>query len=340
MIILYENINEENNADTLDSKQSGKENCNLMSFEEFKNNIISDSRIKELSDTEDIKIHTISTSSKPYKGMTLQTKSNNATPTINLNMYYDLYKNGVELNDIIDEIVDVYNRNPGFDATYISKQFENKEWVLENLCCRLLPKDRSNDENIFKEWQDLIIDLYIDATSFINSNCISTIRLSKGLLKMSGLENMNTDELIEIAMKNVKMNCYMFPLACALSAFDNEKYNVDVNELENYTSMEYTGYVLTTKNKMYGAVMFLSHESVLEDYSNIFQSDIAIIPSSLHEVLLLPITGNEEIRILNSMVKEVNQEGVEPDDILSDHIYIYNRKDKTITSALSFDISA
>ena len=40
MIILYENINEENNADTLDSKQSGKENCNLMSFEEFKNNII------------------------------------------------------------------------------------------------------------------------------------------------------------------------------------------------------------------------------------------------------------------------------------------------------------
>lgn len=340
MIILYENINEENNADTLDSKQSEKENCNLMGFEEFKNNIISDSRIKELSDTEDIKIYTISTSSKPYKGMTLQTKSNNATPTINLNMYYDLYKNGVELSDIIDEIVEVYNRNPGFDATYISKQFENKEWILENLRCRLLPKDRSNDTNIFKEWEDLIIDLYIDTTSIINSHCISTVRLSKGLLKMSGLENMSIDELIEIAMKNVKKNCYMFPLACTLSAFDNEDHNVEISELENYMSSEYPENVVTSKCKMYGSIMFLANKSILEEYSNFFHSDVAIIPSSIHEVLLQPIRDYEDIKVLNNMVKEVNQECVEPDDVLSDHIYIYDRKDKTITSALSFDISA
>ncbi len=340
MIILYENINEENNADTLDSKQSGKENCNLMSFEEFKNNIISDSRIKELSDTEDIKIHTISTSSKPYKGMTLQTKSNNATPTINLNMYYDLYKNGVELNDIIDEIVEVYNRNPGFDATYISKQLENKEWFLENLCCRLLPKDRSNDENIFKEWQDLIIDLYIDATSIINSHCISTIRLTKGLIKMSGLENMDIDELIEIAMNNLKTNYYMYPLADSFSAFDNKNANVEVDQLINNIYSNYPEFIVTSKSKMYGSIMFLANESILKEYANIFQSDVAIIPSSVHEVLLRPIIDNGDIRILNNMVKEVNQEGVEPNDILSDHIYIYNRKDKTITSALSFDISA
>ena len=61
--------------------------------------------------------------------------------------------------------------------------------------------------------------------------------------------------------------------------------------------------------------------------------DLFILPSSIHEVILVPARTGICKRELDQMVKEVNQEAVDPEEILSDHAYYYHRKEDQIRMA-------
>ena len=57
---------------------------------------------------------------------------------------------------------------------------------------------------------------------------------------------------------------------------------------------------------------------------------VVVLPSSIHEVLILPDNGFFEVPALNEMVKEVNETQVPDEDILSDHVYYYDRKERRL----------
>ncbi len=59
-------------------------------------------------------------------------------------------------------------------------------------------------------------------------------------------------------------------------------------------------------------------------------SDLFILPSSIHEVLLLPDTGNEDSGELKKMVSEVNRSYVAAEEVLSDTLYRYDRAGKRV----------
>lgn len=91
-------------------------------------------------------------------------------------------------------------------------------------------------------------------------------------------------------------------------------------------------YVLTNRDKINGAsVMFYRNGTLLDDYVKQFQSTsknvegIYILPSSMHEVLLIP--DNKALSIdenaLVSMVREVNRTQVAESEVLSDNIFYY-----------------
>ena len=63
--------------------------------------------------------------------------------------------------------------------------------------------------------------------------------------------------------------------------------------------------------------------------------DLFILPSSVHELLLVPDTGNTNMSVsdLTNMVKEVNATQLAPDEILSDNVYYYDRSQKKLMFA-------
>ena len=69
-------------------------------------------------------------------------------------------------------------------------------------------------------------------------------------------------------------------------------------------------------------------EPLLKEFTQKFDSDLIIIPSSVHELLLVPVydLSDADISFANEMVRTVNQEHLNPMEILSDHVYLY-RKD-------------
>ncbi len=84
-------------------------------------------------------------------------------------------------------------------------------------------------------------------------------------------------------------------------------------------------YVITNKDYIYGAVGILRTD-LLEGLSDILQCNFYILPSSLHEIILLADQEEKDTETLREMVREINREVVEKDEWLSDQVYYYRHK--------------
>lgn len=92
-------------------------------------------------------------------------------------------------------------------------------------------------------------------------------------------------------------------------------------------------YCLSSKKRWMGAWV-LAYPKILEKAAEaIGAEELYLLPSSCHEVLLLPKTGNEDAELLGRMVREVNQT-IQKEEVLSDHVYLFDRKcRKTVIAA-------
>ena len=84
-------------------------------------------------------------------------------------------------------------------------------------------------------------------------------------------------------------------------------------------------YVLTNRSKLNGAAGILS-PYIMEMVKDEIDSQIYIIPSSVHEVIILDKRAAEEDKVpyIVDMINEINRTEVSPDDKLSDHLYSYD----------------
>ena len=81
--------------------------------------------------------------------------------------------------------------------------------------------------------------------------------------------------------------------------------------------------IYTTNNKLFGAISML----FLENEKDIDEDGVYIIPSSIHEVILLPKKMCESEEYINNVISEVNNSSVEKQEVLSEHAYYYNKSD-------------
>ena len=86
-------------------------------------------------------------------------------------------------------------------------------------------------------------------------------------------------------------------------------------------------YVLTTEGKTWGAISMLNNKA-LSELANLLESDLFILPSSVHEVIIVPADNEESTETLQAMVADINRTHVDPEEVLSDHIYRYLRDTK------------
>ena len=83
-------------------------------------------------------------------------------------------------------------------------------------------------------------------------------------------------------------------------------------------------YVLSNTSGLHGACVML-YPNVLKKLADRLDRDLVILPSSIHEVLLLPYDENVVFDELADMVAAINHSDVPVEDRLSDHVYFYSR---------------
>lgn len=89
-------------------------------------------------------------------------------------------------------------------------------------------------------------------------------------------------------------------------------------------------YVAGNKSGLNGAAWLLQMNEVRK-LSKSLGNDLFILPSSIHEVIVVPFTNEISQNDLYQMVCDVNATQVAPEEFLSNNVYLYTMEDDTLT---------
>ena len=262
-------------------------------------------------------------------GLTIMEGGTNLSPTIYLNYFYETYQNGVEFSSILNTILHTYQSNKprGKIDTSFFTDYAN---VRSHIAYKLLHYERNRhllaDLPHFR-YLDLAIVFYCLVSSSPSGN--ATILIRKDHLRFWNISptqlfdaaKENTPRLLSYDLRNMNdlMEELLAPAHSTLSDPDIKKEDAAICPM----------YVLTNQNNLNGASCIL-YEHLLEHFADRLCCDLYILPSSIHEVILIPATSDTSYQELSQMVQEVNDTQVSPEEILSDHVYYFSRSSGSI----------
>ncbi len=248
-------------------------------------------------------------------GLTMLIQDENAVPTIYLEEYYEDYTKGKSIDQISDEVYDTYNRyrlKEQIDLSFLDLY----DSVRNRIFLKAINREK-NDELLkevpYKEFMDLALVPYF----FIEEGPFGT---ASALVKNDFLRiwGVGADRVINDAMSNMRENFdYEFvPMSELLSRMIEQKaLDEDGNEFM---------YVLAPKKWNFGAAL-MAVSDIMEKIAEQIQSDFFVLPSSIHEIIVVPAESDSNLSKMSEMVTEVNKTSVEDQDYLSDRAYYYQR---------------
>jgi len=253
-------------------------------------------------------------------------KNKNISPTIYLNEFYECYKEGVELELLAAEIVrrnNEYKLEESLDVSFFMDYKKAKSKIVFKLVNR--EKNIKLLEKIpYVDYMDLVIVFYYLAQDEVSGN--ATILIHNSHMKMWGV---TLEEVYKQARKNTPQ---LLPAAITGMKEIIMQMIGEGAEKEDLFEEEIPMYVMTNSMKMNGAAT-MAYPNVVRNFANAIGKNVYIIPSSVHEVILVPENGKEGYR-LNDMVREVNETQVDPKEVLADHVYYYDREENSIQSCV------
>ena len=101
---------------------------------------------------------------------------------------------------------------------------------------------------------------------------------------------------------------------------DREAASAMVNEMLGETP---DMYVITNEQGINGAASVLD-ETLMQKVTETVGEDFVILPSSVHECIVVPADCDMDIEEMKDMVKCVNADAVKPQERLSDNVYCYD----------------
>lgn len=270
--------------------------------------------------------HVIKNNGCEMDGLVIMEKGKDIAPTIYLDSFYELYTNGENIKNIIRQIEVIYEQNKNnvtFDVNFL-KHFDT---IKDKIVYKVV-NYRSNEKLLEQVPHKRILDLAVVFYCLLDNEYG---RSATALIYNNNLKNWNVtiDDVYKAALKNTP-DLLHSKISSMAALFEKCGVNVDGEEVDLKDYVPSDMYVLTNESKLNGAACIL-YENVLYDFAQKLGADLYILPSSVHEVILLPKLSMFEKDELVNMVKEVNTEGVAADEVLSDHVYEYNRTERLIT---------
>lgn len=258
-----------------------------------------------------------------YDGLVIMDPILNISPTIYLNPYYHRYLDGVSIEDIYEDILKTYRENRPLEDFDISL-FTDYEKAKERIVMKLVNAEKNKEllEIVpHIPYLDLAIIFLCSISDFMHEYATILIHTQH----MTHWE-VTTEDLYACAIANTPK---ILP-----PRLDNLH---DVFEYITHESLpfleELNSSILTNKIKVHGATCMI-YPNLLDEIATIYEDNLVIIPSSIHEVLVIPegnIGKEHTLTDFDSMIQEVNDTQLTDSEILSDHAYLYHRKTKEIT---------
>lgn len=237
----------------------------------------------------------------------------NITPNIYLEPFYERYEQGAELEDIVEQITECYQEYRVKEKIDMSF-FRSWETVKSRIAYKLINYDRNTEllgQIPHTKFLDLAKTFYVSV-----QECGGSILIYNSHLEMWGVDE---DELEAVANENTPDICP----SCLQSMKDVVRElmgNMDDEGEEIPMGM----LVLSNRNKVNGAAAIL-YPGNMQSIADRLQSDFYVLPSSVHETIILPAREGDNPEYLVEMVRGVNSSMVVEEEILGDNVYFYDR---------------
>lgn len=220
-----------------------------------------------------------------------------------------LFKNaeraGNNIGDIALEVIRIYEESK--DVHVDIKEILTAAYIYSHIYIGL---QRTSDEELVKresQFEGMEDYLYIEC-DFDNQK--GTIKCTSNIFKSAGVEEAKA---WESAMKNIIESSCIYNIETLLSEWaDYEREKDD----------EVPMYVITNRSKNKGAAS-IYNKKLLADIAQKYKTNkLVVLPSSIHEMIILPYEENMEMGVFNSMVEEINKTKVYEEEQLTNRAYV------------------
>lgn len=254
-------------------------------------------------------------------GVTISDPDINISPTIYLEEFYKQYQNGVHLLDIIQDIMDIY-KEVRFEHSWEIGELHKFDNIRQKVAYKLIHK-KDNAQLLqdvpYITYHDLAIVFFL--LMEISNSGSGTILITN---EMTRFWDVTVEDLYQVASINTP---HLLPadfkpmrtVVCEMLGTNCTEEDLADNHM----------YILTNTIRQFGATTIL-YKDILEDISNELRDDFYILPSSIHEVIILPRRYSPSPENLDEMIVEINETQVSLDEVLSDHAYYYSRLHKSL----------
>lgn len=267
-------------------------------------------------------------------------KEMNISPNIYLNGLHEAYEKGETFHDIMQEILHIYERSrmkESLDMSFFLDYGNMKEQVVYKVI------NRENNRELLQQapyfpFLDMAIVFYCHVQGKELEN--ATILIHNSHVR---LWNITEKMLYEDAKRNTPR--LLPPRLLTIEAMMQEIFMQDSQEhpgeddrkeedwlaaatervADSGDGKSAAMYVLGNRRKLFGAAAFL-YDGVLQGIAERLGCDFYLLPSSIHEMILVPDDGGQDPEELWKMVCEINATQVEPEEVLTDSIYHFSQK--------------
>lgn len=259
-------------------------------------------------------------------GLMLKGEEERVAPNFYLDRQFVEWMRGLcTLEDVAEKICHAYQEEIDKNSQLLTKIQFTWEEFRRGVFLRLVNKEKNAAllETIpHREFLDLALVYYYSVP--ISDEVVGTLVITKEHLEILQISE---EVLHQTAISNcdrfqpVKIRC-MEDLLYDLG----RKVGVEVHGAKNCHPYLF---VMTNSKGSFGAAALVFEEE-LECFSKRINSSFYVLPSSVHEVILVPACPDFSVDYFRSMVKEINETQVDATEVLSDNIYFYDKETKQL----------
>ncbi len=303
-----------------------------MAFQAFQTIIVSELRAR-MGDGYHFPIQKVpKNNGQLLSGLCIHRDGQKSAPTIYLDSFFRRYQKGVPLEDLVDEIIHIYSQNHHIVQKDFSRLFDF-DYLKDKIVYRLI-HTRSNQKLLQDipsiPYHDLSIVFYLFLDQNEHAHMTSPVsnqhlaRWNIGAEELYRIASVNTPHLFPPSLRSMaqvmsQLVCQSDDSAAADELISRILVTPGVTPL----------YVLTNNSGLYGSCTIL-YPNILKNFAQLLDQDLIILPSSIHEVLLLPHDGSNVVPELSDMVTFINQTEVPVEERLSNHVYLYSRQTDSV----------
>lgn len=320
----------------MDFMVTGEKERKTMNYETFKQEFAEDIKEKLYErgyDDVRISFNNVEKTNQNYEAMSVVPEGNNVGVNFNIENAFANYEHTDDYAGVLASatmvIADGLDRAPAIDVSALM-DYEN---MKEKLSVEVISAD-ANADLLANVPHDRMEDLAVvyrfvmessedgRASILVTNNLMDRMGVSHEQLRADALENSPEIRPAVIQGMNEVMKEMMGPEAYEMFGIPD-----DTEEMM---------FIATVPDKNSGAGV-LAYQDFMDQAAEKIGGDFFILPSSIHEILLVPDDGQKGADELKAMVMDVNATQVSPEERLSDNVYHYDSKEHIFELAEKFE---